>query len=74
MTIDMNYAIVENGIVTNKIWLYPTTDFPNAVSCNGAPVNIGDTYENGKFYRNGELVCSDEDDMAEALSILGVTV
>lgn len=69
----MNYAIVENGIVTNIIWLYPATPFENAVPYGDIPVQIGDSYEDGKFYRDGELLVSPLEDMQEALGILGVT-
>ena len=72
----MNYAVVENGIVTNLIWLHPMTAFQNAVPCGDVPVQIGDTYSDGKFYRDGAEVrtTADEmDDMREALEILGVT-
>lgn len=69
---NMVYAVVENGLVTNTIWLNPTTDFPNAVPCGDYPVAIGDTYENGRFYRNGEIILSPMEEMAEALAILGV--
>lgn len=70
----LNYAIVEDGIVTNIIWLFPGTEFPNAVPYGELPVHIGDTYENGKFYRDGVEVGEDfeKEDMAEALNILGV--
>lgn len=51
----MNYALIENDIVTNLIWLHPMNaeEFPNAVSIENLPVAIGDTYEDGKFYRDG---------------------
>ena len=54
----MNYALIENEIVTNIIWLYPgnASDFPNAVPMNDISVGIGDTYKEGIFYRNGERV------------------
>ena len=70
----LNYAIVENGIVTNIIWLYPGTEFENAVPYGELPVQIGDTYEDGKFYHDGKEIDSDPDkaDMREALEILGV--
>ena len=56
----MNYAIVENGIVTNVIWLYSgnAADFPSAVPCRDIPVAIGDTYDGEHFYRDGEQVVS----------------
>lgn len=77
----MNYAIVENGTVTNIIWLYPgnAEDFPSAVPCGDLPVAIGDTYDGEHFYRGGERVLTaleqaqkDAEDMAEALKLLGV--
>ena len=54
----MDYALVENGIVTNIIWLYEGNagDFPHAVKMDGYPVSIGDQYVDGKFYRNGECL------------------
>ena len=54
----MNYALTENGIVTNIIWLYPgnAKDFPNAVPMNDRPVAIGDAWDGAEFYRNGEKV------------------
>lgn len=53
-----NYAIVENGIVTNIIWLAANnaSEFPNAVFLGDLPVTMGDIYSDGKFYRNGKEV------------------
>lgn len=64
----MNYALIENGIVTNIIWLYPgnSDDFPNAVPTDDVPSGIGDTYEDGAFYRNGERVLTPMEEMAAA--------
>lgn len=79
---EMNYAVVENGTVTNIIWLYPgnASDFPGAVPCGELPVAIGDTYDGEHFYRGGERVLTaleqaqkDAEDMAAALELLGVT-
>ena len=75
----MNYAIVENGIITNIIWLYPTNaeNFPNAVPMNDYPVGIGDTYDGEYFYRNGERILSLAEEMADmqsALEALGVNI
>lgn len=78
---EMNYAVVENGTVTNIIWLYPAnaSDFPDAVPCGEIPVAIGDTYDGEHFYRAGECVLTaleqarkDAEDMAAALELLGV--
>lgn len=77
----MNYALMENGVVTNVIWLHPSNadDFPGAVLVDDVPVDIGDTYENGTFYRNGEKVLTfaeqmqmQTSDMRSALNLLGV--
>lgn len=77
----MNYALIENGVVTNIIWLYETNadEFPNAVSLGERQVEIGDTYEDGKFFREGAEVLTAEEAAvqaaalyAEALETLGV--
>ena len=54
----MNYAIVENGIVTNIVVLYPmgAKDFPEAVPCGDVPVFIEDTDDGEHFYRAGKRV------------------
>lgn len=45
------YALVENGVVTNLLWLNPGNafDFPGAVLCDGENVKIGDLYVDGAF-------------------------
>ena len=50
----MRYALIDNGIVTNVIALNDrnASDFPNAVKLSDRPVTIGDTYTDGKFYRD----------------------
>ena len=77
----MNYALIENGIVTNIIWMYETNaeEFPNAVKLVERQVEIGDTYEDGKFFRDGVEVLTVEEAAvqaaalyAEALETLGV--
>lgn len=77
----MNYALVENGVVTNIIWLYSAnaSDFPGAVPCGELPVAIGDTYDGEHFFRDGVQVLTpleqaqkDAEDMAAALELLGV--
>ena len=79
----MNYALVENGIVVNTIFLYPNnaSDFPNAVPMGDIPATIGDNYTDGTFYRNGvkvltqtEKLLAEVADMKAALNELGVTV
>ena len=77
----MRYAIVTDGIVTNIIALNDrnASDFPTAVKLGDRPVGIGDTYADGKFYRDGvEVLTPMEQAQAEmteykaALNELGV--
>lgn len=77
----MNYALIENGIVTNIIWLYSANagDFPTAVPCGDVPVAIDDTWDGEHFYRDGERVLTqleqaqkDAEDMQAALEVLGI--
>lgn len=53
-----NYAIVENGIVANVIWLNDgnAVDFPAAIPLADRPAGIGDAYADGVFTRDGEPV------------------
>lgn len=75
------YALVENGVVTNVMVLYPPSaaEFEGAVPCGDLPVAIGDTYDGEHFYRGGERVLTaleqaqkDAEDMQAALELLGV--
>lgn len=77
----MNYALIENGTVTNVIWLYSgnASDFPDAVPMGDIPAGIGDSYVEGAFYRDGERVLTaaehakaEKEDMKAALALLGV--
>ena len=77
----MNYALITNGVVSNIIWLYDgnAQEFPDAVKLGDRPVGIGDTYTDGKFYRDGvEVLTPLEQEQAEidaykaALNELGV--
>lgn len=79
----MEYAVIENGIVVNFIWLHPLNaeEFPDAVPYGDLPLEIGDSYEDGVFYRNGEKVLTayeeaqaEMNDMKAALDLLGVTI
>lgn len=51
----MRYALITNKKIENIIDLdeHALKDFPNAVFCEHYPVQIGDSYENEKFYRDG---------------------
>ena len=47
-------ALIENGTVVNMLWCSdskPETD--TIITPADRPVGIGDTYSNGKFYRDG---------------------
>ena len=47
-------ALIENGTVTNMLWCSdsePETE--SIINPADRPVAIGDTYSNGKFYRDG---------------------
>ena len=77
----MRYAIVTDGIVSNVIALNDrnANDFTAAVKLGDRPVAIGDTYTDGKFYRDGvEVLTPMEQAQAEmteykaALHELGV--
>ena len=59
----VNYALVENGAVTNVIWLCPSNagEFPNAVCVADRPVTVGDLYADGVFTRNGEPVLTESE-------------
>ena len=77
----MRYASITDSIVTNIIALNDRNagDFPSAVKLGDRPVAIGDTYTDGKFYRDGvEVLTPMEQAQAEidaykaALNELGV--
>ena len=77
----MRYALVENGVVTNIIEMDKRNEqfFPSAVYTGDRPVGMGDTYTDGKFYRDGKEVLTEleqaQAEMAEykaALNTLGV--
>ncbi len=71
----MRYAIVTDGIVTNVIELRPSVTWPGAVALGERPVGIGDTYQDGKFYRGGQEVLTAQEEIAQykaALNTLGV--
>ena len=73
----MRYAIVTGGAVTNVIALREINagDFPGAVALHDRPVGIGDTYSEGKFWRNGEELLTAQEEIEQykaALQTLGV--
>lgn len=73
----MRYAVITEGTVTNVITLWETNagDFPGAVALHDRPVGIGDTYSDGKFWRDGKEVLTAAEEIAQyraALNTLGV--
>ena len=73
----MRYAIVTGGEVTNVIVLRETNagDFPGAVVLHDRPVGIGDTFSDGKFWRDGAEVLTAQEEIEQykaALQTLGV--
>lgn len=63
----MRYALIQNGHVKNIIELNPNNaaDFPSALPVpENLPVGIGDTYQDGAFYRNGERVPTSAETLA----------
>lgn len=57
----MRYAMVIEGKVTNIIEMDKRNEqyFPSAVYADDRPVGIGDTYADGKFYRDGVEVLTE---------------
>lgn len=56
-------ALIENGTITNMLWCSdyePETDI--LINPADRPVAIGDTYSNGKFYRDGAEILSPLED------------
>ena len=73
----MRYAIITGSIVSNIIQLNDRNagDFPQAVKLGDRPVGIGDSYQDGKFFRDGkEVLTADEENavLRAALKTLGV--
>ena len=50
-------ALVENGVVVNVLWCSDReSETETLIDTADRPAAIGDSYESGKFYRNGEEV------------------
>lgn len=70
----MNYAQIKDGIVVNVLSIRQAQahEFPDCVPLDDIPAGIGDTYEDGKFYRDGVEVKSTAQQLAEAQEILAI--
>lgn len=64
----MVYAKILNDTVVNLIEIRQVNahEFPDCVPTNDIPAEIGDTYKDGFFFRDGEKVLSAEMRAAEA--------
>ena len=67
-----DYSLIEDGVVTNVIWLCESNagEFPGAVCISDRPVTIGDQYAEGVFLRDGNPVLTYEE--IAALAVLEV--
>ena len=67
----MNYALIENGVVVNIIWCNAANaDEFGAISVGDRAVAIGDSYADGRFYRDGKEILT----VAEQLAAAQVTI
>ena len=64
----MNYAIIENGAVTNII-VGPLPDGMEGVAIGDQPIAIGDSYENGGFVKLTSLPEPSIEDQIASLEI-----
>ena len=72
----MDYALIENGTVTNIIWLHEGNagEFPNAVKLDGIPAQIGDAYADSLFTRDGKTLLSPLDQANGIIAALDAEV
>ncbi len=64
-------AVVKDGIVTNMIWCKASQAETDTLKDPGdRPVSIGDTYDNGKFYRDGEEILTPLEEARKKISEL----
>ena len=63
----MTYAKIKNGVVENLVEIaHNAKDFPDCVAVDDRPVQIGDAYQDGAFYRAGEIVKGPYELLADA--------
>lgn len=70
----MNYAKIKDGKVVNVLSIRQAQahEFPDCVPMDDIPAGIGDTYEDGKFYREGVEVKSPAQELAQANEIMAI--
>ena len=71
-------AVIDSGIIVNMVWCNDNTpDTETQKDPGDRPVGIGDTYSDGKWYRDGVEILTPSEvimaDMKQALDILGIT-
>lgn len=75
-----NMAIIESGVITNILWCDDgIAENETQKNIEDRLVEVGDTFENGKFFHNGvevltqqEILILENAEMREALMTLGV--
>lgn len=72
----MNYAIINDGLVTNIISLNETNahEFPGAVAMGDCPAGIGDEYADGVFTRGGMPILMPLEEAWELIARLDATI
>lgn len=72
----MRYAIIQDGIVVNIIWLDPGNagDFPAVVPIGDTCAGIGDAYADGAFWRSGERLLTPMETAEETIAELDAAV
>lgn len=61
-------ARIENGMVVNVIWCNASTaDSDTLISVGERPVGIGDTYRDGRFWRDGVEVLTPMEELRERI-------
>lgn len=63
----MKYAKIKDGVVVNLMEItHNAAEFPGCIPVDDRPVQIGDTYTGGAFYRAGLRVKGPYELLAEA--------
>lgn len=70
----MTYARIKDGIVVNVLSINRSQahEFPDCVPMFDIPAGIGDTYEDGKFFRDGIEIKSTAQQLAEANDVINI--
>lgn len=68
-----NMARIENGIVVNVEWCSDRmAETDTLKNIKDRPVGIGDTYSEGKFYRDGAEILTMAERLADAENALAI--